>query len=254
MIAELIEVKGIGRWTAEMFLIFHLGRPDVISAGDLGIRRAIQIAYGLEDLPGPTDSSGSPSRGGRSARSPASISGARSTTRPADRSGRLRRSVLRARWESSLNKRLPFVLAAVLAAALIAAGCGDDDETTSSTTSSTGASGASGATGAGGDSDVVAQVNQTCEETDKEIDDAFEQNIPSGEPSPADLEKAAKAVVPVINDALDQMRAVDGAEDDPGVSAFIDAAQKTSTNSRTIRQRSGETASPPPTRPPMRRG
>ena len=55
VVAELIEVKGIGRWTAEMFLIFHLGRPDVMSAGDLGIRRAIQIAYGLEDLPGPTD-------------------------------------------------------------------------------------------------------------------------------------------------------------------------------------------------------
>jgi DNA-3-methyladenine glycosylase II len=55
VIAELIEVKGIGRWTAEMFLIFHLGRPDVMSAGDLGIRRAIQIAYELEDLPGPTD-------------------------------------------------------------------------------------------------------------------------------------------------------------------------------------------------------
>jgi DNA-3-methyladenine glycosylase II len=55
VIAELIEVKGIGRWTAEMFLIFHLGRPDVMSAGDLGIRRAIQIGYDLEDLPGPTD-------------------------------------------------------------------------------------------------------------------------------------------------------------------------------------------------------
>jgi DNA-3-methyladenine glycosylase II len=55
VIAELIEVKGIGRWTAEMFLIFHLGRPDVVSAGDLGIRRAIQIAYGLDGLPGPTD-------------------------------------------------------------------------------------------------------------------------------------------------------------------------------------------------------
>jgi DNA-3-methyladenine glycosylase II len=55
VIAELIEVKGIGRWTAEMFLIFHLGRPDVVSAGDLGIRRAIQIAYELEGLPGPTD-------------------------------------------------------------------------------------------------------------------------------------------------------------------------------------------------------
>ena len=53
--AELIQVKGIGRWSAEMFLIFNLGRKDVISAGDLGIRRAIQIAYGLDELPGPED-------------------------------------------------------------------------------------------------------------------------------------------------------------------------------------------------------
>ena len=55
VVAELIEVKGIGSWTAEMFLIFHLGRPDVVSAGDLGIRRAIQIAYGMDDLPGPEE-------------------------------------------------------------------------------------------------------------------------------------------------------------------------------------------------------
>src|SRR5436190_21000033 len=51
VIAELIEIKGVGRWTAEMFLIFHLGRPDVVSTGDLGIRRAIQIAYGMDELP-----------------------------------------------------------------------------------------------------------------------------------------------------------------------------------------------------------
>jgi DNA-3-methyladenine glycosylase II len=38
-----------------MFLIFHLGRHDVISAGDLGIRRAIQITYGMDDLPGPEE-------------------------------------------------------------------------------------------------------------------------------------------------------------------------------------------------------
>jgi DNA-3-methyladenine glycosylase II len=55
VIAELIEVKGVGRWTAEMFLIFHLGRPDVVSVGDLGIRRAVQIAYGMGDLPGPEE-------------------------------------------------------------------------------------------------------------------------------------------------------------------------------------------------------
>ncbi len=54
VIAELIEIKGVGRWTAEMFLIFHLGRPDVVSIGDLGIRRAIQIAYRMDDLPDPT--------------------------------------------------------------------------------------------------------------------------------------------------------------------------------------------------------
>ena len=53
--AELIEVKGIGRWSAEMFLIIHLGRHDVLSAGDLGIRRAIQVAYGMDDLPGPEE-------------------------------------------------------------------------------------------------------------------------------------------------------------------------------------------------------
>jgi DNA-3-methyladenine glycosylase II len=55
VIAELTEIKGVGRWTAEMFLIFHLARPDVVSTGDLGIRRAAQISYELEDLPGPTD-------------------------------------------------------------------------------------------------------------------------------------------------------------------------------------------------------
>jgi DNA-3-methyladenine glycosylase II len=53
--SELVQVKGIGRWSAEMFLIFHLGRHDVISAGDLGIRRAIQTAYGLDELPGPEE-------------------------------------------------------------------------------------------------------------------------------------------------------------------------------------------------------
>jgi DNA-3-methyladenine glycosylase II len=55
VIAELIEVKGVGRWTAEMFLIFHLGRPDVVSVGDLGIRRAVQLAYGMKELPGPEE-------------------------------------------------------------------------------------------------------------------------------------------------------------------------------------------------------
>jgi DNA-3-methyladenine glycosylase II len=55
VIEELTAIKGIGRWTAEMFLIFHLGRPDVLSTGDLGIRRGAQIAYGMEELPEPDE-------------------------------------------------------------------------------------------------------------------------------------------------------------------------------------------------------
>jgi len=51
----LTAVKGLGRWTVDMFLIFHLGRPDVLPVGDLGIRRAVQIQYGLEDLPNPAE-------------------------------------------------------------------------------------------------------------------------------------------------------------------------------------------------------
>lgn len=46
LIAHLTQVKGIGRWTVEMFLIFSLGRPDVFSVGDLGLRNAITRAYG----------------------------------------------------------------------------------------------------------------------------------------------------------------------------------------------------------------
>jgi DNA-3-methyladenine glycosylase II len=53
VIEEIVAVRGLGRWTAEMFLIFHLERPDVLSGGDLGIRKAIQIEYGLEQMPPP---------------------------------------------------------------------------------------------------------------------------------------------------------------------------------------------------------
>lgn len=47
IVAKLITIKGIGRWTAEMFLIFSLGRQDVFSYGDLGLRRGIEKLYGL---------------------------------------------------------------------------------------------------------------------------------------------------------------------------------------------------------------
>ncbi len=51
IIEELIQVKGIGRWTAQMFLIFALGRQDVFPVDDLGVRTAIQKLYGFRELP-----------------------------------------------------------------------------------------------------------------------------------------------------------------------------------------------------------
>ena len=49
---NLVQVKGIGEWTAQMFLIFSLGRQDVFPHDDLGIRNAIRKLYGLNELPG----------------------------------------------------------------------------------------------------------------------------------------------------------------------------------------------------------
>ncbi|HTT27587.1 MAG TPA: DNA-3-methyladenine glycosylase [Solirubrobacteraceae bacterium] len=53
VIAELVAVKGLGLWSAQMFLIIHLNRPDVLPAGDLGIRKAVMNLYGLPVLPPP---------------------------------------------------------------------------------------------------------------------------------------------------------------------------------------------------------
>jgi DNA-3-methyladenine glycosylase II len=53
VIAVLTRVRGIGVWTAQMFLMFALARPDVLPTGDLGIRKAMQISYQLPALPNP---------------------------------------------------------------------------------------------------------------------------------------------------------------------------------------------------------
>ena len=55
VIAELVAVKGLGTWSAHMFLMFHLQRPDVLPVGDLGIRRAMMIRYALPELPAPAE-------------------------------------------------------------------------------------------------------------------------------------------------------------------------------------------------------
>ncbi|HEX9845092.1 MAG TPA: DNA-3-methyladenine glycosylase [Candidatus Nitrosotenuis sp.] len=51
VIMQLTQVKGVGRWTAEMFLIFSLGRLDVLPVGDLGLKKGIQRMYSMPDLP-----------------------------------------------------------------------------------------------------------------------------------------------------------------------------------------------------------
>ncbi|MDQ3169489.1 MAG: DNA-3-methyladenine glycosylase [Acidobacteriota bacterium] len=53
VIEALTAVKGIGRWSAEMFLIFRLGRPDILPVGDVGVQRAMRKLYGLRKHPSP---------------------------------------------------------------------------------------------------------------------------------------------------------------------------------------------------------
>jgi DNA-3-methyladenine glycosylase II len=53
VIRQITAVKGLGEWSAHMFLMFHLGRPDVLPVGDLGVRNGMKIAYGLDESPTP---------------------------------------------------------------------------------------------------------------------------------------------------------------------------------------------------------
>jgi DNA-3-methyladenine glycosylase II len=51
VIAQLIEIKGIGRWTAEIYAMFSLGRADVFAAGDLALQEAAKVLFGLPERP-----------------------------------------------------------------------------------------------------------------------------------------------------------------------------------------------------------
>ncbi len=55
IIERLVTVRGVGRWTVEMLLIFKLGRPDVFPADDFGVRNGFRIAHGLDEMPKPKD-------------------------------------------------------------------------------------------------------------------------------------------------------------------------------------------------------
>ena len=79
VVERLVQVKGIGRWTAEMFLMFRLGRLDVLPVDDYGIRKAMQRATGWRCCRSPTACAGGRSPGARTARSRAGTSGGAST-------------------------------------------------------------------------------------------------------------------------------------------------------------------------------
>ena len=53
VVPQLCAVRGIGEWSAHMFLMFQLGRPDILPVGDLGVRKGMQVAYRLAEAPGP---------------------------------------------------------------------------------------------------------------------------------------------------------------------------------------------------------
>ena len=54
IVSQITAVKGLGEWSAHMFLMFQLGRPDVLPVGDYGVRNGMKVAYGLRELPSPT--------------------------------------------------------------------------------------------------------------------------------------------------------------------------------------------------------
>ncbi|MEX2373467.1 MAG: DNA-3-methyladenine glycosylase 2 family protein [Dehalococcoidia bacterium] len=53
IVQQITAVKGLGEWSAHMFLMFQLGRPDVMPVGDFGVRNGMRIAYGLDEMPSP---------------------------------------------------------------------------------------------------------------------------------------------------------------------------------------------------------
>ncbi|MGI9020870.1 MAG: DNA-3-methyladenine glycosylase family protein [Solirubrobacterales bacterium] len=55
VVTRIVAVRGFGEWSAQMFLMFFLERPDVLPTGDLGIRKAVQMRYELDQLPGPDE-------------------------------------------------------------------------------------------------------------------------------------------------------------------------------------------------------
>ncbi len=121
-----------------------------------------------------------------------------------------------------MNKRaISITFASLLAAGLIAAGCGGDDETTTSSTISTTSSTTvpTGTTGAGGD--VVAEANEICKAANDEA-----EAVVQGLPEDADSAEIVGALAPIYQGILDGIEALPGATDDEGIANFLDVAQE----------------------------
>ena len=128
VIAELTAVKGIGRWTAEMFLIFHLGRPDVLSTGDLGIRKGDRARLRPRRAAEPEDELEQIGEKWRPHRTLACLYFWRSLDNTACVANSVRPDQSRGNERENMKSKLSLIAAAALALGLIAAGCGDDDD------------------------------------------------------------------------------------------------------------------------------
>jgi len=133
--------------------------------------------------------------------------------------------------------RIMTMLALVLAAGLIAAGCGGDDDettTTSSTTTAAGATGATGATGAGtgeplSQDEFITQADKACAAADKAIDEAAGETFSGGgQPSKQEQEQfVTDSVVPSFEDTIEDIKALTPPEgDEDQINEFLDAAEQ----------------------------
>ena len=77
LVKRLVSVRGIGAWTVEMFLIFRLGRPDVLPIHNLGVKKGWSVAYGKKHMPKPKELLKFGEHGARTARSPVGTCGGR---------------------------------------------------------------------------------------------------------------------------------------------------------------------------------
>ena len=190
-----------------MFLIFHLGRPDVLSTGDLGIRRAAQLAYGLDELPEP-GGAGADRRAlapAPHARLPLPVAFAR------------QRSAVMARFRDMRRTIVILVALALAAVALTATGCGDDDGGDETST---------GSDQSLSKEEFIAQGDQICTEGDAKIDAEGSQPQFAGRPGQV-VQLVRQVIVPGMRAQLQQLRELPPPEgDEAEIQAMLDAFEQ----------------------------